>query len=114
INTISETITFTDYGPKDFTNMFLKCNYVTVTAKPLNASKNAITVELKEKFTMTHSENSGYVPVVRFSYQIGAGTSLYQDGYNVFRNDNFLFSNLDVNNYLIIHSPPTVAGYYVI
>src|SRR6185295_13034056 len=35
-------------------------------------------------------------------------------GYNVFRNDNFLFSNLDVNNYLIIHSPPTVAGYYVI
>lgn len=114
INTISETITFTDYGPKDFTNLFMKCNYVTVTAKPLNSSKNAVTVELKEKFTMTYSENSGYVPVVRYSYQIGAGTTLYQDGYDVFRDDNFLFSNLDINNYLIIHSPPSVAGYYVI
>lgn len=114
INTISETITFTDYGSKDFTNMFLGCNYVTVTAKPLNASKNAVTVELKEKYTLTHSESSGYVPVVRFSYQIGAGTTLHQvDGYNV-RDENFLFSSLDINNYLIIHSPPAVAGYYVI
>jgi len=114
INTINETISFTDYGIKDTVNQFIKVNYVNVVVKPIVSTKNALTVDVKEKYTITYSESSGEVPVVRFSYHIGGGYGLYQVGTNAVRDDSFLFSNLDNTNYLIIHTPASVAGYYQI
>jgi len=114
INTINETISFTNYGTQNFVNLYNKVNYLTVNAKPINPAKNVVAVVAKEAFTMTHSENSGYVPIVRYSYNIGGGGNLYNVGSNQVRDDNFLFSGLDINNYLIIHSPASVAGFYII
>lgn len=115
INTINETITFTNYGTLDFTNTFVTVNYVWVNVKPLNANKNALALELKEKYPITHSESSGLVPVVKYSYHINGGYSLSGNGTNNVVTDQInTFSGLDINNYLIIHSPATVAGFYLI
>jgi len=56
--------------------------------------------ECKEKYIITYAENSNLVPVVKYSYYMSSGTSLYSsdDGYTV-TDDNFLFSFLDTNNY---------------
>jgi hypothetical protein len=112
--TVSETIFFDDYGTDDFLNAYTSVNYINVVVKPNNTSRNALNIEAKEKFAMTHSELDGYAPIVRFSYPIGSGYTLYSDSTNTVRDDNFLFSALDVNNYLLIQSPAPVAGYYVI
>jgi hypothetical protein len=114
IYTVNETITFTDYGSLDFANPYLSINYVTVSVKPLNPAKSAVTVQVREKYSITHSEFSGLVPVVKYSYHISGGYGLHRDGYNTVRDDNNLFSALDVNNYLLIHSPPVWAGFYII
>ena len=115
INTISETITFTNYGTLDFVNTYTKLNYVWVNVKPINPNKNALALELREKYSITHSEFSGLVPVVRFSYHITGGYNLTGDGTNNIVTDGYnLFSSLDVGNYLIIHSPASVAGFYLI
>lgn len=115
INTITETISFTNYGTLDFANPYTSVNYIQVNAKPLNASKNALAVDVREKYPITYSEFSAYVPVVRYSYHITGGYNLSADGYDNMVTDGYnLFSALDVGNYLIIHSPASVAGYYTI
>lgn len=119
IYTISETISFTDYGTMDFTNLFISINYINVVVKPTNTSKNALVLKVKEKYPLTHSELSGLVPVVRYSYQIGSGYTLYSDGYSVTDgyavSDGYaFFSDLDVGNYLLIQSPAVAAGFYLI
>lgn len=114
IYTVNETITFTDYGTLDFANPYLEVNYIQVNAKPINASKNALAITLREKYSITHSEFSGLVPVVRYSYHIGGGYTLSStDGYTLTDGYN-LFSDSDVGNCLLIHSPPNVAGFYTI
>jgi hypothetical protein len=114
-NTVNETITFTNYGTLDFTNTFISANYVWVNVKPLNANKNALALELKEKYPITHSESSGFVPVIRYSYHINGGYTLTGNGVdNVVTDPNNTFSGLDINNYLVIHTPASVAGFYLI
>ena len=114
-NTINETITFTNYGTLDFTNTFVSLNYIWVNVKPINSSKNALALEVKEKYPITHSEFSGFVPVVKYSYHINGGYTLSGNGTNnVVTDPNNTFSGLDINNHLIIHSPPSVAGFYLI
>jgi hypothetical protein len=115
INTINETITFTHYGTLDFVNTYTSINYVWVNAKPLNTSKNVLALEVKEKYAITHSESSNYVPVVRYSYHINGGYTLTGNGIdNTVTDTQNLFSSLDIGNYLIIHAPSSVAGFYVI
>jgi hypothetical protein len=115
INTITETVTFNNYGILDTANHFLTVNYVQVNAKPLNSSKNALSINVRETYPITHSELGEYVPVVRFSYHITGGYNLMADGYDNMVTDGYnLFSYLDVGNYLIIHSPANVAGFYFI
>ena len=114
IYTVSETITFTDYGTLDFINPYISINYIQVDAKPINVLKPAVVVESKEKYPITYSEFSGLVPVVKYSYTINSGDTLFNvDGYTV-RDENNAFSSLYVGNYLIITSPVPVAGYYII
>jgi hypothetical protein len=114
IYTVNETITFTDYGTLDFANPYLSINYITVSVKPLNPSKSAVTMAVREKYPITHSEFSGLVPVVKYSYHIGGGYGLHRDGPDSVRDENNLFSSADIGNYLLIHSPPVWAGFYVI
>jgi hypothetical protein len=115
INTISETITFTNYGTLDFANPYTTVNYIQVNAKPLNTNRDALAIDVREEYPITYSEFSAYVPVVRYSYHITGGYNLMADGYDNMVTDGYnLFSSLDVGNYLIIHSPASVAGYYTI
>jgi len=114
IYTVSETINFTDYGSLDFANPYLSINYINVVAKPLNPARAAVTVVVREKYSITHSEFSGMVPVVKYSYHIGGGYGLYRDSLYSVRDDGNLFSGLDVGNYLVIHTPPSFAGFYKI
>jgi hypothetical protein len=114
VSTISETITFSDYGTLDFINAFSALNYVNVIVTPLNLSKVALTFDVREKYPITHGEFDGYVPVIRYSYHMGAGYTLRNDGVDSVRDENFLFSGLDIGNYLVIFSPAEAAGYYVI
>lgn len=112
--TISETLSFTDYGVLDTVNQYTSVNFISVITKPTNLSKNALTIDAREKYSITHGESSGLVPVVRYSYHIGGGYNLTNDGYYGVRDENFLFSGLDTNNYLVIHTPISVAGFYKI
>jgi hypothetical protein len=114
VYTVNETISFTDYGTLDFANSYSSVNYVTVSVKPINSLKNALTVDIREKYSITYSEHSGLVPVVRYSYHINGGYNLQSDGYGVVMDGYNTFSALDINNYLVIHSPAPVAGYYII
>jgi len=112
--TITETITFSNYGSLDTVNRFFSVNYINASIKPLNSSKNAANLEVKEKFTLTYPELSNQNPIVRFSYQIGGGFTLRSTGSNTVRDDHNTFSSLDVGNYLLINSPSSVAGWYLI
>jgi len=114
LSTVTETLELTDYGTVDFTNLYISVNYVQVSAKPVNTARPAANIEIKEKYSITHSEMSGLVPVIRYSYQMGSGIALYSDGYGTVTDDSQLFSSLFVNNYIIIQSPSGVAGYYII
>jgi hypothetical protein len=115
ISIVTETITFTDYGSLNFANPYTSINYIQVNATPINPTKNALAISVQEFYPITHSEFSGLVPVVRYSYHIGGGYTLQGDGVdNLVTDPNGLFSALDIGNYLVIHSPPPVAGYYII
>jgi hypothetical protein len=114
VYTVNETLTFTDYGTLYFTNLYLAVNYIKVIAKPINSLKNALTIEAKEKFSITYSESSGLVPVVKYSYQIGSGYTLFSNGDGYVSDGYHYFSDLHINNYLIIHKPIIAAGFYKI
>lgn len=113
ISIINETIIFNDYGTLDFINMYLTVNYINVIVKPINSNRSAATVAVKEKYSIIHGESGSYAPVVKFSYSINHGYTLYGDSDTV-TDDNNLFSALDINNYLVISSPISVAGFYKI
>ena len=112
--TISETITFTNYGTMNFANMFISVNFINVVVKPINSLKNALAITAYEKNPITVSEASGLVPIVRFSYHMGGGYTLFNDSPTSVRDINNTFSGLDIGNYLVIHSPASVAGFYII
>jgi hypothetical protein len=120
----TELLTFTDYGAKDTIHQFSHINFVDVFVVPINHLKNALNVDVKEKYSLTYSDGytdgysdgylDGYAPIVRFSYHIGSGYTLQKDTSNSFRDVNNSFSGLHINNYLWIHSPASVAGFYLI
>lgn len=122
-----ETVTFTEPGIVDTIGLFSQVDYINVHCKPTNVLRNCAVVEIKEKYSITKAENlelftsPGFVPqpVVRYSYQVSVGSTLESDGYilgtglTVTDGYNF-FSSSVVGNYLVIHSPLAVAGYYLI
>jgi hypothetical protein len=81
---------------------------------PINVLRPAVTVESREKYTVTNSESGNLTPVIRFTYPVGSGYGLQDDGYGVVRDNGNLFSAKDLDNYLFITSPAPVAGYYFI
>jgi hypothetical protein len=112
--TITETLIFNDYGSLDTLNHFISVNYINIQVKPINSSKNAANLEVKEKFPLTFPEVSAFYPIIRYSYQIGGGYTLHDAGYGIVRDENNTFSGLDIGNYLLINAPAPVAGFYKI
>lgn len=116
ISTVTETVLFDNYGSKYSVNQYFSINSIQVNVKPINSSKPAVNVEVREKFEMTRAESGSFAPVIKYSYSIGSGSNLTNDGYDGYsvRDGYNLFSGLDTNNYLLISSPSSVAGYYII
>lgn len=114
----SEVITFTNYGVKSSTKEYVSLTNVQINAKPIKSTKNALALEIRELYPVTHIDgyaSDGYIPVVRFSYPLNAGYTLQADGSDNFVTDkNNLFSGLDIGNYLFISQPVSAAGYYII
>lgn len=114
LSPVTESLFFTTYGTLNFTNHYTATNYINVTVTPTNSLKNALAVTAFEAYPMTQSEFDGYAPIVRFSYYMGAGITLFNDSPTSVRDINNTFSGLDIGNYLYINSPVQVAGYYII
>jgi hypothetical protein len=112
--TLTETVLFNEVGTKFTTNKFLSVDYINVKCKPIYTSKNCLTIEVKEKYRITKPEDGAHAPLVRYAYQMRAGSHLQSAGYDVVKDGYQVFSSLDVGNHLIIHSPPSVAGFYKI
>jgi hypothetical protein len=110
----TETISFTDYGTLDTSYQYSSINYVQVVVQPINASKTAVTVQIKEKYSMTYAESSEAPPVIKYSYQMDSGVNLYSSGADTVTDGYKTFSHLYIGNYLIINYPSSVAGYYKI
>jgi hypothetical protein len=122
----SETLTFASSGTQNTTNFYVPLGdgysdgYIRVVCKPLNTTKNCCSVELKELHSITiqdgyssYAGSSSY-PIIRYSYQVRSGNTLASDGVSTVSDVNGFFTSLDVNNYLLIHSPAPSAGYYKI
>ena len=115
ITPISETLSFTNYGTLNFVNSYTAINDIQITATPINPAKNVLAVEIAETYPITYQEFDGYYPVIRYSYPIDLGYTLYADGFDNMVSDGYnLFSYLDIGNYMLIQSPTQVAGYYII
>ncbi|CAB4196507.1 hypothetical protein UFOVP1290_27 [uncultured Caudovirales phage] len=110
----NEVVSFSDYGVLDSVNQYLLINSVTVAVTPININKDAALIIIKEKHPITKGESSAFVPIIRYSYETNSGTTLYLDGYASVRDDNNIFSGSDIGNYIVISSPITVAGFYII
>lgn len=109
-----ETISFTDYGNKVFTNKFISISAVEVKGKVTNTSKNYCFFELKEDKSLLIGEDSSAVAEIKYSYVMNQGSSLFNDGYGSVRDDNVLFSHLHIGNTLVITNVIAVGGYYTI
>jgi hypothetical protein len=123
-NSVTETLIFAAPGAISTSHYFAEVDHVNVNTKPIRTTSNSAIVDIKEQFPITHPENTTVgtttaPAVARYSYQVSVGNTLFSDGYmssdgySVSDPNNFFSSSL-VNNYLVIHSPPAVAGYYTI
>lgn len=110
----TEILTFTDVGSKNTVNKFSAASGVVVSGTPINVNKTFITLMIKEAYSITYPENSALFPVVRYSYQTRAGTTLSSTGGSAVTDLNGFFSSLDVNNYLVVINPGGAAGTYKI
>ena len=111
----TETLVFSGNGTKDTTGKFSLMNYTIVACKPINSLKGSATIKLREKQPITTAESSATVPVIRYSYQMSVGNTLSGSlGQMTVSDPNNQFSRENIGNYLIIYSPPPVAGQYLI
>lgn len=119
---VSETLIFDKYKYLDTNYQYVYVNYFTVSAKPIDNLRNALYVDVKEKYSITIAENQALfsasnaspVPKIRFAYQMYQGSNLVGDGYNTFSDQFAFFSDLFKGQSLIVHSPNAAAGFYPI
>jgi hypothetical protein len=109
----SETLIFTQNATINTINKFSEIDYITVSGKVINTTKNYLVIKIKEAFPITVLEGGNIVPIIKYSYQILTGNTLSGSG-NIATDLNRFFSFKDIGNYLIISSPLSVVGQYQI
>ena len=109
----TNVLTFTENSTQITTSKFETVDFVQVNCKPLDSTKNSAVILVKETYPITHAENSNTAPIIRYSYQMSVGNSLSGSG-SVVTDLNNSFSAENINNYLVIYSPSSVAGQYLI
>ncbi len=111
----TETVVFSENGTLYTTGKVSIVDYIVVVCKPIITTRGCCTVKISEKETITTAENSTSVPVIRYSYQMLVGNTLSGTSASPVVEDlTNQFSQENIGNYLIIYSPPSVAGQYLI
>jgi hypothetical protein len=111
---IAETIDFVKNETLLTSNKFETITAVSVDGYYYNANRSFMTLTLKEAYPVTIPENNTpNYPVIRYSYQVMAGSTLYGSS-NAIADGYGFFSSQDVNNYIVITSPASAAGSYQI
>lgn len=109
-----ETLIFTSAGTQNTTNKFLTITSVDIETTPLDSSKNSVSVEIKERNSITEAEGNSLFPIVRFSFKAQSGTALVGTGTATLTDADGLFLESFVGQPLVITSPAPVAGTYTI
>lgn len=108
----SETLTFSSAEKQITVNKWMVISSVDVVCTPVSLSKNSIGIEIKEAYSVTTSNGNNIYPVIRYAYQMHAGTNLSGDGSDVVTDTNGTFRQSDVGNVLVIESPVGPDGSY--
>lgn len=118
---LTEVLSFSDYDVKETLNNFNFVDSVEIVVKPVNISKNALSLNIKESESVTKADGlldgyaDGYTtPVIKYSYYMGGNYSMKKDGSDTVRDENSVFSDLHIGNYLWITEPVNVVGFYLI
>jgi hypothetical protein len=101
----NETLTFVSTAQTIRTSQkYTGISSIALSYYSASNSNNQGTVSVKESYPVNHNEGSAHYPVLRYSYQVSAGTTMTGDGYTVSDSNNF-FSDALVGNYLSIVYP---------
>jgi hypothetical protein len=112
---VFETLTFTSPTTLDTVNKFLTISSIDVESTPIVPSRDTISVEVREAFSITEPNGNSLFPIIRFAYKVQAGSNLFGDGLTDIVTDNQgYFTDSMVGNALVINSPPAAAGTYTI
>jgi hypothetical protein len=106
----NETLTFVSTAQTIRTSQkYTGISSIALSYYSASNSNNQGTVSVKESYPVNHNEGSAHYPVLRYSYQVSAGTTMTGDGYTVSDSNNF-FSDALVGNYLSIVYPSLNVG----
>lgn len=110
--TVTETVAFNQAGTQNTINKFLTVTDGYVIGNAINTAKNFLVFQIAEAFPITTPEAGSTVyPVIRFSYQVLAGSGTLSGDGNTITDSTFSFSSLDIGNYVVISATsPFVAG----
>ena len=112
---VSEALVFTTNTTKYSVEKFKTISSVTVVARPIVSSKDSISIEIREKYSVTYPDGNNIYPVIRFSYQTQTGTNLAGNvGSNIVEDTLGYFTQSQIGQSLVISSPPSVANTYII
>lgn len=106
----SEIVTFSNIETKYSTEKWMTITNVVVVVLPY-LNKNSISIEIKEKYPVTYSDDNELYPVIRFSYQTQQGTTLEGSGDTVY-DANGYFVDSNVGQLLTVTSP--IVGNFTI
>lgn len=110
-----ETISFNSAQTILTVNKFKTISSVVVTAVPIVSTSTSISVEIKEAYSITNSEGNNTYPVIRFSYKSNSGTTLTGTaGSSILSDPNATFLQSMVGQVIVVTSPMTAAGSYLI
>jgi hypothetical protein len=110
---IIESLSFQENGTQSTSSRFNSVNYITVSCRPIDPTKNCIVVSIRELYPITVTENSITVATIQYSYQTLFGNTLTGSG-AIASDSNAFFSDETIGNYLIVLSPPASAGQFQI
>lgn len=111
----AEVLTFTEGSTQSTTKFFMTISDIYVAFTPLDATKKAGTVEIRETHPINWQENSGDYAQVFLSVQQQAGINgQVSVGGNTLIDAYSRFGEEDIGKLIVISSPGSVAGTYKI
>ncbi len=109
-----EVLSFSAPGTQITANKWLEVTDGYVVTTPITTARSGAGIEIKEAYSVTVSNGNNLYPVIRFGYQTQSGLTLQGDGSDIVSDPNGFFPASEVDNILVIESPPAVAGNYKI